>query len=135
VADDAEYRRLALTLPLAAATLLRQQSPEAAFHYLSGQGASARSAQRWARVKFEAEQALRAQFRAVCWRPGAIDAARQGGWPWHYRVVIPALRVLLPLRSVYVRGTDLARAMLFVASAGIRDAVYENRQIRAIAEL
>ncbi len=133
VPDDAEYRRLALELPLAAARLLRQQSPPAVFHYLSGQGAAADSRQRWARVKHQAEQALRSQFGAVCWRPGAIDATRQDGWPWHYRVMIPLLRVVLPLRSVYVSGADLARAMLTTAVAGTRDAVYENRQIRAMA--
>lgn len=134
VPDDAEYRRLALELPLAAARLLRQQSPAAAFHYLSGQGASRDSRQRWARVKHEAEQALRSQFNAVCWRPGAIDATRQDGWPWHYRLVIPVMRVILPLRSVYVRGADLARAMLTAAALGTRDVVFENRQIRAMAD-
>jgi uncharacterized protein YbjT (DUF2867 family) len=133
IALDAEYRRLAVDLPLLAARLLREQSPHAVFHYLSGQGAATDSRQRWARTKFEAEQLLRAQSGAVCWRPGAIDATRQEGWPWHYRIVIPALRWLLPLRSVYVRGSDLARAMLNAAAAGSRNQVYENRAIRDLA--
>ena len=133
VPEDADYRRLAVDLPLMAAQLLRAQSPPAVFHYLSGQGASPASRQRWARTKHEAEQLLRARYGAVCWRPGAIDATRQDAWPWHYRIVIPLLRWLLPLRSVYVRGPDLAHAMLDTASAGIRDTVYENSAIRELA--
>jgi uncharacterized protein YbjT (DUF2867 family) len=134
VSDEPSYRSMALDLPLAAAALLKQRSPDACFHYLSGQGAALNSRQMWARVKFEAEQALRAQFHAVCWRPGAIDATRQDGWPKLYRVVIPMMRVLAPWRSVYVKATDLALAMLSVAAVGRQDEVFENRQIRDLAD-
>jgi len=134
VPDDAEYRHLAVDLPLSAATLLHEHSPKAVFHYLSGRGAAADSRQRWARAKHAAEQQLRGQFGAVCWRPGAIDARRQGGWPWHYRVFIPMLRWLPALQSYYVSGADLAHAMLVAAMAGSRDRIYENREIRQLAQ-
>ena len=57
---------------LAAARALHQQSPAAAFHFLSGEGAKLDSRAMWCRVKAETEQAL-APFGAVCWRPGLID--------------------------------------------------------------
>lgn len=134
VGDEAKYRVLVFDYALAAARELRTRSPEAVFHYLSGGGASPTSRQMWARVKAEAEQALLAEYGAVCWRPGAIDATRTEGWPWFYKIVIPTMRYLAPSRRFYVRGESLAQAMLQVASNHDRRRIIENPEIRTIAE-
>jgi hypothetical protein len=133
VRDEAEYRVLARGFPEAAARELRARSPNAIFHYLSGQGANSASRQMWARVKAETERVLIDEYGAVCWRPGAIDAKRTAGWPAFYRVVIPALRVFAPSRRFYVTGEALAQAMLQTAATKVQGRIFENREIRRIA--
>lgn len=134
VRDESAYRRLAFEAAEVAAQQLAASSPAARFHYLSGQGASLTSRQMWARVKAEAEQSLIARHAAVCWRPGAIDARRTEGWPFFYPAVIRTMRWIFPSRRYYVRGEDLARAMLEVAAGNARSRVLENPEIRAIAD-
>jgi len=77
---------------------------------------------------------LLAEFGAVCWRPGAIDAKRTEGWPAFYRFIMPMMRIFFPSRRFYVKGEDLARAMLSVAASGARSRIIENREIRRIAD-
>ena len=134
VGDEAAYRRLAFEAPEAAAQQLAAASPAAAFHYLSGQGASLDSRQMWARVKAEAERSLIERHAAVCWRPGAIDARRTEGWPFFYPAVIRTMRWVFPSRRYYIRGEDLGRAMLAVAAGNARSRILENPEIRAIAD-
>lgn len=134
VGEEAAYRRLALEAAEVAAAQLAAASPAAAFHYLSGQGASLASRQMWARVKAEAEQSLIARYAAVCWRPGAIDARRTEGWPFFYPAVIRMMRWIFPSRRYYIRGEDLGRAMLEVAAGNARSRILENPEIRAIAD-
>ena len=134
VRDEAEYRTMAMDFAEAAARELRTRSPEAIFHYLSGQGTSLASRHMWARVKAEAETHLLKEYRAVCWRPGAIDARQTAGWPAFYRFVTPVLRYLAPSRRFYVKGEDLARAMLQIASKRVHGRIFENREIRQIAD-
>ena len=64
VPDEADYRRIHQAFPLAAARLLRERSPTARFHYLSGGSAGLKSRWMWARVKAEAERDLMAAFDA-----------------------------------------------------------------------
>ncbi len=134
VGEEAAYRRLAFEAAEVAAAQLAAASPAAAFHYLSGQGASLASRQMWARVKAEAEQSLIARYAAVCWRPGAIDARRTEGWPFFYPAVIRTMRWIFPSRRYYIRGEDLGRAMLEVAAGNARSRILENPEIRAIAD-
>lgn len=134
VGDERAYRQLALEAAEVAARQLALSSPAAAFHYLSGQGASLVSRQMWARVKAEAESLLIERFGAVCWRPGAIDARRTAGWPFFYPAVIQTMRWIFPSRRYYVRGEDLGRAMIEVAAARSRSRILENPEIRAIAD-
>ncbi|MEO8276844.1 MAG: hypothetical protein ABI639_11545 [Thermoanaerobaculia bacterium] len=134
VGDEVEYRKLAWQAPQVAARALADGSPAAVLHYLSGQGASRTSPQMWARVKAEAEMILMERHGAVCWRPGAIDATRTAGWPFFYRGVIRAMRYVFPSRRYYVRGEDLALAILEVASENVRGRIYENPEIRALAD-
>src|SRR6185436_17796068 len=58
VSGEAEYRRITYDFAVAAARTLRERSPEAVFHYVSGSGASLDSRMMWARVKAEAERDL-----------------------------------------------------------------------------
>ena len=134
VGEEAAYRRLAFEAAEVAAAQLAAASTAAAFHYLSGQGASLASRQMWARVKAEAEQSLIARYAAVCWRPGAIDARRTEGWPFFYPAVIRTMRWIFPSRRYYIRGEDLGRAMLEVAAGNARSRILENPEIRAIAD-
>ena len=134
VGEEAAYRRLAFEAAEVAAAQLAAASPAAAFHYLSGQGASLASRQMWARVKAEAEQSLIERYAAVCWRPGAIDARRTEGWPFFYPAVIRTMRWIFPSRRYYIRGEDLGRAMLEVAAGNARSRILENPEIRAIAD-
>lgn len=129
-----EYRTLAFDAPQAAAKQLHARSPAAVFHYLSGQGASLASGQNWARIKAEAEAELIDRYRAVCWRPGAIDAKNTSGWPFFYKLLIPAIRLVAPSRRFYVKGEDLARAMLQAASTDARSLIIENPEIRRLAD-
>ena len=134
VGDEAAYRRLAFDAAEIAAQQLAAASPAAAFHYLSGQGASLDSRQMWARVKAEAERSLIERHAAVCWRPGGIDARRTEGWPFFYPAMIRTMRWIFPSRRYYVRGEDLGRAMLEVAAGNARSRILENPEIRAIAD-
>jgi hypothetical protein len=134
IGDEAAYRKLAYEAAEVAAQALATASPQAAFHYLSGQGASLESRQMWARVKAESEQNLLGRYAAVCWRPGAIDARRTEGWPFFYPATIRTMRWIFPSRRYYVRGEDLGRAMLEVAGENARSRIVENPEIRAIAD-
>jgi hypothetical protein len=131
--EDA-YRRLTLTFALAAAEALREVSPAAVFHFLSSAGASFNSRFMWAQVKAETERDLLAITNAVCWRPAAIDGMLSANEPWLYRAVRPLFRLLSPLRSTYVSGGDIGRAMLQAHVEGIRGRIIENREIRDLAD-
>jgi uncharacterized protein YbjT (DUF2867 family) len=132
---EAEYRRITHDFALAAARALRAYTPAAAFHYLSGDGASLGSRFMWARVKAEAERDLIAGFAAVCWRPAAIDGEPSRSEPRRYKLLRPILRVLFGRsRRFYVKGEDIGRAMLLAADEGMRSRVVANREIRDLAD-
>lgn len=133
VDGEAAYRRITHDFALAAARELKQRSPAAAFHFVSGQGAKLDSRMMWARVKAETERDLIAETGAVCWRPAFIDGAGSQSEPKAYKLARPLFRLLSPLRGVYVKGTDLGRAMLALARTNARSRIVENREIRALA--
>jgi uncharacterized protein YbjT (DUF2867 family) len=58
VRDEAEYRRITYDFAIAAARTLAEQSPDAVFHFISGQGSNLNSRFMWARVKAETERDL-----------------------------------------------------------------------------
>ncbi|HEX4497736.1 MAG TPA: epimerase [Thermoanaerobaculia bacterium] len=135
ISGEAEYRRITMDFALAAAGALRAGSPEAVFHYISGQGTSLTSRLMWARVKAETERELIARFDAVCWRPGAIDGDPPAGLPWYYAMARGPLFVLLrPFRGLYVQSEDIGRAMLLATREGMRGRILENREIRDLAD-
>jgi uncharacterized protein YbjT (DUF2867 family) len=125
-----EYRVITHDYAMAAANLLKTHSPQAAFHFISGQGTRPGSKIMWSRVKGETENDLMDLAGAVCWRPAAIDGEPAGT----YRMLQPFYRLLRPFRSLYIAGQDLGRAMLQATVEKMRHRVIENREIREIAE-
>jgi uncharacterized protein YbjT (DUF2867 family) len=134
VSGETEYRKITHDFAVAAAQALKLHSPQAVFYFLSGQGASLKSPFMWARVKAETERDLMARFSATCWRPAYIDSPPSHSTPRHYRLVRPIFRLLKPIRSVYVTGEDIGRAMIQAESENIGSRIVENAEIRAFAD-
>ena len=135
VSGEAEYRRITHDMAMAAAGALASNSPSAAFHFISGRGASLTSGQMWARVKAETERDLMTAVKALCWRPAAIDGVPSAREPVVFKVARPILRVVFgPFRSLYVKGDDIGRAMLEATSQGLRNRIIENAEIRDLAD-
>jgi len=128
-----DYRKISYSMPLAAAQMLKTQSPGAAFHYISGKGTDAHSRMEWARVKAQAEQDLIALTDADCWRPAYIDAKPMPSMPKLYAWFAPLGRLAKPFPGLYVHGHDLARAMLQATKENLRRRIIENAEIREIA--
>jgi uncharacterized protein YbjT (DUF2867 family) len=129
-----EYVKISHDYAIAAAQMLKSESPAAAFHYISGQGTRAGSRTFWSKVKGQTENELMELVGADCWRPAFIDAKPSASLPKVYALLRPALRLLRPFRSLYVAGEDLGRAMLQATREGFRRRVIENAEIRQLAE-
>jgi uncharacterized protein YbjT (DUF2867 family) len=141
--SDAEFRTITVNYPIEFARVLRASSPEAAFSFLSGNGAdpSGRSRIAFARYKGEAEKALLAAGfpRVYIFRPAYIYPVEPRKEPnYSYRLlraVYPAFRLLFP--NQVIRADDLARGMVAVALQRTDQRggfVFENRDIRAMVE-
>jgi len=141
--SDAEFRTITVDYPIEFARVLRLSSPDAAFSFLSGNGAdpTGRSRLAFARYKGEAEKALLAAGfpRVYIFRPAYIYPVEPRKEPnLSYRLmraIYPAFRVLFP--NQMIRSDDLAQAMVDVAVRGTekrRSLVLENRDIRAMVE-
>lgn len=133
VPGEVEYRRITHDFALAAARELKNISPKATFHYISGQGTRLDSRMMWARVKARTEQELTALMPSVGWRPAFINGVASAGGPKLFKVLQPALKLLKPFRSLYVEGQDLGRAMIQATIENIHGRVIENAEIREIA--
>lgn len=135
VPNEADYRRIHQAFPLAAAAMLREQTPSAPFHYLSGGSASITSWWMWARVKAEAERDLMQAFDALCWRPAMIDGEPFSSQPGLTKALRPLLRaVFKPFRGMYIVNVDIGRAMLEASTQGLRRRIFENAEIRDLAD-
>jgi len=141
--SDEQLRTITVDYTVEFARVLRSSSPDAAFSFLSGNGAdpTGRSRIPFARYKGEAEKALLAAGfpRVYLFRPGYIYPVEPRKEPnFTYRllsVVYPVFRLLFP--NQVVRADDLARAMVDVAvqrSPERQTLVLENRDIRAMVE-
>jgi uncharacterized protein YbjT (DUF2867 family) len=128
-----DYRRITHDYTLAAARILQQRSPRAAFHYISGQGTSPGSRMFWSRVKAQTELELADLVGAVCWRPAFIDALPSPSLPKIYALFFPLMRILKPFRRLYVAGEDLGLAMLQATTENVRCRIIENAEIRDLA--
>jgi hypothetical protein len=134
VPNEADYRRIHQAFPIAAATLLREKSPTAVFHYLSGGNAGLKSRWMWARVKAEAERDLMNAYDALCWRPAMIDGEPSASQPALTRALRPLLRVMFkPFRGLYIVNVDIGRAMLEATMQGLRSDIFENAEMRDLA--
>jgi uncharacterized protein YbjT (DUF2867 family) len=140
--SDEQLRTITVDYTVEFARVLHLSSPDAAFSFLSGNGAdqTGRSRIPFARYKGEAEKALLAAgFPSVyIFRPAYIYPVEPRKEPnFSYRLmraIYPAARVLFP--NQVIRVDDLARAMVYAAVHGIGSehhaVVFENRDIRAL---
>jgi uncharacterized protein YbjT (DUF2867 family) len=138
---DAELRRITVDYTIEFARVLHGSSPDAAFSFLSGNGAdpTGRSRIPFARYKGEAEKALlAARFPRVCiFRPAYIYPVEPRKEPnFSYRLlrgIYPVFRMLFP--NLVIQADDLAWAMVEAAVRGTEERgglVLENRDIRAM---
>ena len=133
VSGEAEYRTITHDYAVAAARMLKLNSRDAAFHYLSAQGANPASMFMWARVKGQTDEELMDFIGAVCWRPSAIDGEPSDNAPRVYKVFRPCFRLFKPFRSLYVSGEDLGNAMIHAAASNVRRRIIPNIEIRNVA--
>jgi uncharacterized protein YbjT (DUF2867 family) len=140
---DAEFRTITVDYTIEFARVFRSSSPEAAFSFLSGNGAdpTGRSRLAFARYKGEAEKALLAAgfphdylFRPAYIYP--VEPRKEPNFSYRLlRAMYPAFRLLFP--NQVIRADDLAHVMVEVAVRGTaerRGPVFENRDIRAMVE-
>src|SRR5580658_3687733 len=141
--SDAELRKITVDYTIEFARVLHGSSPEAAFSFLSGNGAdqTGQSRMPFARYKGEAENALLAAGfpRVYIFRPAYIYPVEPRKEPTvRYRLlraIYPVFRVLF--RNLVIPADHLARAMVDVVlqETGERArVVLENRDIRTRAE-
>ena len=140
--NEADYRRVTVAMPLAAANTLVARNPGMTFIYVSGTGAdsSGRSRIMWARVKGEAENSLMAlPFKAVyVFRPGFVQPLHgiRSKTPLYnaiYRVVAPLYPVLKAIAPSLVTTTEqIGRAMISAAEGGAPKRILENADINRL---
>jgi uncharacterized protein YbjT (DUF2867 family) len=141
--SDAELRAITADYTIEFARVLRYSSPNAAFSFLSGNGAdpTGRSRLAFARYKGQAEKALLAAGfpRVYLFRPAYIYPVQPRTEPtFSYRLlraVYPVFRLLVP--NQVIRADDLAWAMVDVVLRQTQERqglVFENRDIRAMVK-
>jgi uncharacterized protein YbjT (DUF2867 family) len=141
--SEADYRRITFDLTLALAKTLRQASPEATFIFISGAGTDGTGQGRamWARVKGQAENALRdLRFkRLFLFRPAYIQpmdgiVSKTPSYRWMYAVTSPLYPLLKRLAPRQVTSTrQVGVAMVRVARDGFPKEILENDDINTAA--
>jgi uncharacterized protein YbjT (DUF2867 family) len=140
---DAEFRKITVDYTVEFARVFRASSPDAAFSFLSGNGADPTGQSRiaFARYKGEAENALLAAGfpHVYIFRPAYIYPVEPRKEPnLSYRLlraIYPIFRVVFP--NQVIQADDLAQAMIDVAISGRGQGpslVLENRDIRTMVE-
>ena len=138
-----ELRKITVDYTIEFARVLRGSSPNAAFSFLSGNGAdpTGRSRMAFARYKGEAEKALLAAGfpHVYIFRPAYIYPVQPRKEPnFSYRLlraIYPVFRLLFP--NQVIPADDLAHAMVDVAvreTPEIGGLVFETRDIRALVK-
>lgn len=120
---EAAYTKVTRDTALAAGRMLKDQSPDAVFCFISGEGTDANSKTMWSRVKGQTENALLALFpgRSFMFRPGYIHPERgvapaSGPIKLMYAVLGPLRPALQLVASSHMTtSTTLGRALLKVA--------------------
>jgi uncharacterized protein YbjT (DUF2867 family) len=140
---DGELRRITVDYTVEFARVLRGSSPNAAFSFLSGNGAdpTGRSRLPFARYKGEAENTLLAAGfpHVYLFRPAYIypvEPRKEPNFSYRFlRGVYPVFRLLFP--NLVIRADDLGHEMVNVVVSETgqhRGPVFENRDIRAMVE-
>jgi uncharacterized protein YbjT (DUF2867 family) len=140
---DAQLRAITVDYTREFGRVLRSNSPDAAFSFLSGSGAdpAGRSRMAFARYKGEAENALSTSgFPSLyIFRPAYIypvEPRKEPNFSYRFmRGIYPVFRALFP--NQVIRADDLAHAMVGVVAARTGAAptrVFENRDIRALIQ-
>jgi uncharacterized protein YbjT (DUF2867 family) len=138
---EADYTRVTYDFALAAARALKEQSPDAAFVYVSGAGtdSTARGRSMWARVKGRTENELLAMFsRAYMFRPGYIHPTKGVvSSTALYRVgmlvakpLYPIVKALAP--NAVTTSDTLGRAMIAAVRAGGPKRIVDVAEINAL---
>ena len=139
--SDEQLRVITADYTIEFARVFRASSPNAAFSFLSGNGAdpTGRSRLAFARYKGQAENALLAAGfpRVYLFRPAYIypvEARKEPNFSYRLmRAIYPAFRMLFP--NQVIRSDDLGRAMVDVVLRQTQERqslVLENRDIRAM---
>jgi hypothetical protein len=117
--SDAELRTISVDYTVEFARVLRSASPDAAFSFLSGNGADPTGRSRMPFARYY-----------------PVEPRKEPNFSYRLlRAIYPAFRVLFP--NQVIRADDLARAMVgaVVSGTGQRGGpVIENRDIRAMIE-
>jgi uncharacterized protein YbjT (DUF2867 family) len=141
--SDAELRAITADYTIEFARVFRNGSPNAAFSFLSGNGADPTGKSRFAfaRYKGEAEKALLASGfpRVYLFRPAYIYPVQPRQEPnFSYRLmraIYPVFRLLFP--NQVIRADDLGWAMVDVVLRQTQERqglVFENRDVRAMVK-
>ncbi len=139
--SDAEFRKVTVDYPIEFARVLKRSSPNAAFSFLSGNGAdpTGKSRLAFARYKGEAEKALLSMgFSSVyIFRPAYIypvEPRKEPNFSYRLlRVLYPVFRPVFP--NLVIRSDDLAKAMVDVLSRKEhQNLILENRDILAMVK-
>ena len=141
--SDEQLRVITADYTIEFARVFRDSSPDAAFSFLSGNGAdpTGRSRLAFARYKGQAEKVLLAVGfpRVYLFRPAYIYPVEPRKEPnLNYRLIraiYPVFRALLA--NQVIRADDLARAMVDVVLRQTQErqgVVFENRDIRSMVE-
>jgi uncharacterized protein YbjT (DUF2867 family) len=141
--SDEQLRVITADYTIEFARVFRSSSPNAAFSFLSGNGAdqSGRSRLAFARYKGQAEKALLASGfpRVYIFRPAyiySVELRKEPNFSYRLlRAVYPVFRVLFP--NQVIRADDLGRVMVDIAineTGESRNRVLENSEIRAMVE-
>ena len=141
--SDTELRRITVDYTIEFARVLHGSSPNAAFSFLSGNGAdpTGKSRAAFARYKGEAENALLAAGfpRIYIFRPAYIYPVHPRKEPnFGYRLlraIYPAFQ--LPFPNLVIRADELGQAMVNVAIPKTEEhesRIFENHDIRGMAD-
>ncbi|MEL6179717.1 MAG: epimerase [Myxococcota bacterium] len=137
--SEADYTRITLDFTIAAAKVLREQSPEICFCFVSGAGTddTEKGRMMWARVKGKAENTLRRMgFRRLhLFRPGFIQSLRGVSSRGRLtRTMIAGLYPLMARLGMATTNTAIGDAMLAIAAGGSAPEVLDSKAINRLAK-
>ncbi|MEN9523307.1 MAG: hypothetical protein RL065_1684 [Bacteroidota bacterium] len=137
---ESEYIKITYDFTIAAAQSMLQSNPNITFLFLSGAGAdsSEKSKTLFARIKGKTENELkRMGFKHLfIARPGGIRPMhKKENAAWFEKMLIPLYPIfefLLPTK--FIKSTELAIAMLNIATNGSDLIIHENTDLQKLAK-